>query len=85
MTVTASLPVISLSKYHTPQALARPLYEASTTAGFFYVVDHSIPESTIRDAFQLSRDYFLNGSEAEKFKYAFDTKNGIVSLSKMVM
>ena len=79
MTATASLPIISLSKYKTPQELAVPLYEASTTAGFFYITDHCIPEDTIKKTFQISKEYFLNGTQVDKDKYPFDTRSGLVS------
>lgn len=82
---TAKLPIISLERYSTPQALAGPLYEASTKAGFFYVVDHGIPQETIDRAFELSRSYFTETSESERLEYEYDLSTGLVRLLLAVL
>lgn len=74
------LPVISLDGVHSdPAALSEALLSACRAAGFFFVVDHGLPQTTVDEAFAISNEYFNLTQEAEKLKYNFSPKTGLVS------
>ena len=71
MAITSAPPVlntISLVVHDTPEKLARALWEAGTTDGFFYLSDHGIPAADIDAAFGVSAGFFLTAPEGEKTK-----------------
>mmetsp|Transcript_19001 Transcript_19001/g.45879 ORF Transcript_19001/g.45879 Transcript_19001/m.45879 type:complete len:351 (-) Transcript_19001:631-1683(-) len=59
------VPVIDLSK-GTYEEQVDALWEAATQVGFFSLVGHGIPQSTIDDAFQASDAFFKTNSLQEK-------------------
>ncbi|CAH0027516.1 unnamed protein product [Clonostachys rhizophaga] len=58
-----SIPTIDLTNIDSPslelrQAIAKEMYTACHDVGFFYVVNHGIPQSVIDDAFKLLKRFF---------------------------
>jgi isopenicillin N synthase-like dioxygenase len=72
----ASLPLIDISPFlpSTPfnpkarKACAKQIFDACTTTGFFYLINHGIPLSETDAVLSLGRDFFLNSSSEEKNK-----------------
>lgn len=71
------LPVISLS-WDAPTLAAR-LLSAAHTSGFFYLVDHGIPQQDIARAFSISKEFFDETPMQQRNDCPFDTKSGVVS------
>lgn len=52
--MTYQIPIIDFKDFETRSAeIAKEVYEACTTIGFFYVANHGIPQEMIDDAFAL--------------------------------
>src|SRR5690625_4475862 len=70
------VPVIDLSLMHSGDEeawkdIAKRITSASSTVGFFYVVNHGIPEKKIEEMFDLARRFFaLPESEKNKISIA---------------
>ncbi|CDH50488.1 oxidoreductase [Lichtheimia corymbifera JMRC:FSU:9682] len=57
--MTYQIPIIDFKDFETRSAeIAKEVYEACTTIGFFYVANHGIPQEMIDDAFALSKQYY---------------------------
>lgn len=57
-----SLPILSLQS----PTLPTELYHACKDHGFFYLVDHGIPTTTLNDVLDLARSFFIDGSPEQK-------------------
>ena len=64
------VPVIDLSK-RTNEEIAEQLMEAANTIGFFTVVNHGIPESLIKQAFQASSQFFAQPQDEKSQQSPF--------------
>ena len=58
----AQLPVIDLSGLMTDnpddkKAVARALGDAARTSGFFYITNHGVPQSLMKDVFAASKEF----------------------------
>jgi isopenicillin N synthase-like dioxygenase len=62
------LPTISLGNSATAESLAKPLLDACSGPGFFYLADHGLSDSDIESMFQFSEGFFTD-QEEEKLKY----------------
>lgn len=78
-----SIPVIDISPFlanpqSSPQAIdvARKIYDACSTWGFFQITGHSIPAGLQKDLLRCSKDFF---AQPEEQKLALHVKNGGVA------
>lgn len=65
-----SIPTIDLAKLDSPvledrKAIARGIYDACHTCGFFYIKNHGIPEDIISETFALLRRFFALNLETK--------------------
>lgn len=52
--VVESIPVVDFADFKTnPEKVAQDVLEACKSIGFFYMINHDIPEEDINKAFQL--------------------------------
>ncbi|KIJ53706.1 hypothetical protein M422DRAFT_241951 [Sphaerobolus stellatus SS14] len=75
----ADLPLIDLSKSHTPEgreALATEVRQALATIGFFYVINHGYTMEQTQRIFDIADIPFTQVDEAEKAKYISELKAG---------
>ncbi|KAI8067901.1 hypothetical protein BC940DRAFT_300743 [Gongronella butleri] len=61
---TRTIPIIDFSQ--DKQTVAKHVLEACSTIGFFYMVNHGLPQADIDRAFALSKDFFDQPLEAKK-------------------
>jgi isopenicillin N synthase-like dioxygenase len=59
-----SLPILSL----TSPTLPTELYHACKDHGFFYLVDHGIPTTTLNSVLDLARSFFIDATPEQKAK-----------------
>lgn len=74
----ADLVTLDLSRFDEPggkEALARQLFEALQTIGFFYVVNFGIEQDEVDRQFALGKAVFELPAE-EKLRYRADLENG---------
>jgi isopenicillin N synthase-like dioxygenase len=62
------LPTISLREYPTPESLAKPMLDACSGPGFFYLTDHGLSDADIDNIFGIAGTFFKYDEE-EKLKY----------------
>ncbi|GAA5796534.1 hypothetical protein EDC94DRAFT_544188 [Helicostylum pulchrum] len=73
--VVESIPVVDFSDFKTnPKKVAQEVFEACKTIGFFYMINHDLPQEEVDRAFELSKQYFDLPSE-EKRKHLIDATN----------
>lgn len=70
-----NIPIISLAPFLSANTshvdrdrVARELYKACREVGFFYLVDHGIPEITLTAILNTGRQFFLGAIEEQKAK-----------------
>ena len=71
---TSTLPLIDISPFLSTSPpdeegksrTAKDIFDACSTVGFFYLVNHGIPPSLTDAVLSLGRDFFLNSSLEEK-------------------
>ncbi|RUS20491.1 hypothetical protein BC937DRAFT_95092 [Endogone sp. FLAS-F59071] len=69
------IPIIDFSLFNTdPAQCAEHIKRASESIGFFYLVNHGIPQQEIDSMFELSKEFF-NLSEDEKRRYLIGPNN----------
>ena len=74
----ADLVTLDLSKYDEPggkEALARQLFEALQTIGFFYIINFALGQEEVDRQFAIGKAVFDLPSE-EKLSYRADLENG---------
>lgn len=55
----SDLPIIDLSDFEKrKQEIVRDISNACKNVGFFYVINHGIPEDVVKNMFQDSKDFF---------------------------
>src|SRR5438874_362097 len=72
--LASSLPLIDISPFlpsnpfnaQARKACAMEIFDACTSAGFFYLTNHGIPKSQTDAVLSQGRDFFLNSSMDEK-------------------
>ncbi|KAG1140479.1 hypothetical protein G6F37_006673 [Rhizopus arrhizus] len=54
-----SIPIVDFSNFKTnPEKVAQDVADACKSIGFFYMINHDIPQNDIEKAFALSKEYF---------------------------
>lgn len=74
----ADLVTLDLSKFHLPggkDVLAKQLFNALQTIGFFYVVNFGLSQEDVDRQFAIGKSFFELPIE-EKLKYRADLENG---------
>lgn len=74
----ADLVTLDLSKFDQPggkEALAKQLFEALQTIGFFYIVNFGFSQEEVDRQFAIGKSVFELSTE-EKLKYRADLENG---------
>ena len=74
----ADLVTLDLSKFDQPggkEALAKQLFEALQTIGFFYIINFGLDQEQVDRQFAIGKSVFELPTE-EKLKYRADTENG---------
>jgi isopenicillin N synthase-like dioxygenase len=68
-----TLPIISLAPFLDPSASASDVSQAASALnsacrdqGFFYLIEHGIPQATLESILALARSFFLHASSEEK-------------------
>ncbi|KAI9476226.1 MAG: hypothetical protein EXX96DRAFT_576291 [Benjaminiella poitrasii] len=70
-----AIPIIDFSDYETnPKRIAKEVFNACKTIGFFYMKNHGLPQDDIDHAFELSKGFFDLPKE-EKRKYLIKQNN----------
>lgn len=74
----ADLVTLDLSKFDQPggkEALAKQLFKALQTIGFFYIVNFGLSQEEVDQQFSIGKELFQLSTE-EKLKYRADLENG---------
>lgn len=74
----ADLVTLDLSKFDQPggkEALAKQLFEALQTIGFFYIVNFGLSQEQVDQQFAIGKELFQLSTE-EKLKYRADLEHG---------
>ena len=74
----ADLVTLDLSKFNQPggkEALAKQLFEALQTIGFFYIVNFGLDQESVDRQFAIGKSLFELPTE-EKLKYRADLESG---------
>ncbi|KAL9539143.1 hypothetical protein MBANPS3_010447 [Mucor bainieri] len=75
MPTVHSIPIVDFSEFKTnPEKVAQDVFNACTSIGFFYMVNHDIPANDIDKAFELSKTFFDLPRE-EKTRYEIGANN----------
>ncbi|KAL7320944.1 hypothetical protein PS15m_000775 [Mucor circinelloides] len=73
--VVETIPIVDFAEFKTnPKKVAQDVFDACKSIGFFYMINHEIPEQDIDKAFALSKQFFDLPRE-EKEKYMIDEEN----------
>ncbi|KAF7729420.1 hypothetical protein EC973_004399 [Apophysomyces ossiformis] len=71
----SQIPVIDFGEFQSnPAKVAKHVLEACKSIGFFYMINHGVPETDIDQAFELAKSYF-DQSEEEKRKHLISEDN----------
>ncbi|ORY95421.1 hypothetical protein BCR43DRAFT_557585 [Syncephalastrum racemosum] len=74
------IPIVDISDFpNRYEAIAQDIFRACTTIGFFYVVNHTVPQEQIAEAFSLSKEFYDRPYE-EKDIYGSQRNRGYVGL-----
>ncbi|KAL3417532.1 2OG-Fe(II) oxygenase [Phlyctema vagabunda] len=65
-----SIPTIDIARIDDPslevrKQIAREIFQACSTCGFFYVKNHGIPDELIRDTFEVIKSFFAEDIEVK--------------------
>ncbi|CAO3674502.1 hypothetical protein G6F70_004754 [Rhizopus microsporus] len=73
--VVQSIPIVDFAKFEeNPNKAAQQVFDACKSIGFFYIINHNIPQRDIDKAFELSKEFF-NLPQEERHKYLIGKDN----------
>lgn len=80
-TLHAQLPVIDLQGYdkggERRKAIAEEIRKAATTWGFFQIINHGVPTSTIKGVLEGSRRFFEQAEEEKMRLFSLDFSQSV--------
>ncbi|KAG2196996.1 hypothetical protein INT47_006943 [Mucor saturninus] len=72
-----TIPIVDFADYKTnPNKVAQDVLQACKSIGFFYMINHDLPQQDIDRAFELSKEYFDLPAQEKRQHLIDDTNHG---------
>lgn len=71
--VIESIPIVDFAEYKTnPKKVAQNVFDACKSIGFFYIINHGLPQNKIDRAFELASSYTMTNQRFSSDLYSLE-------------